>query len=466
MRMRIDTSILQRALAKVRIIFSRLRGEMDNREDIEFMGELKAAVKRKPRFSANLLFFTIIGFVLWAIWWAYQAPLDEVTMGHGKVIPSSQVQKIQNLEGGILSELRVREGEIVRKGQILLVIDDTQFKSKVGEERVQKETLLAMIARLAAEATGNEISFPDELAANEPVLVANETALFHARRAELESNIKVLGHQKEQKSQELKELRTRVEQLRKNLALARKELRITRAVLAENAISEIDLIRVQREVTGIESDLLSARQTIPRIQSAVSELEEQIKERQSAFIAKAQTELRETEAKLRSLAETMTASADRLTRTEVTSPVTGVVKRILVHTVGGVIKPGMDLMEIVPQDDTLLVEANIKPADVAFLHPGQSAKVKITAYDYAVYGSLDASLEHISADTIMDEQSRENYYLIHVRTQQNFLTHEGRRLPIIPGMIAEVDILTGKRTVLEYLLKPILRARQKAMRER
>nr|VFJ51679.1 MAG: membrane fusion protein, adhesin transport system [Candidatus Kentron sp. DK] len=464
--MRIDTSILQRALAKVRIIFSRLRGEMDNREDIEFMGELKAAVKRKPRFSANLLFFTIIGFVLWAIWWAYQAPLDEVTMGHGKVIPSSQVQKIQNLEGGILSELRVREGEIVRKGQILLVIDDTQFKSKVGEERVQKETLLAMIARLAAEATGGETSFPDELTANEPVLVANETALFHARRAELESNIKVLGHQKEQKSQELKELHTRVEQLRKNLALARRELKITRSVLAENAISEIDLIRVQREVTGIESDLLSARQTIPRIQSAVSELEEQIKERQSAFIAKAQTELRETEAKLRSLAETMTASADRLTRTEVTSPVTGVVKRILVHTVGGVIKPGMDLMEIVPQDDTLLVEANIKPADVAFLHPGQSAKVKITAYDYAVYGSLDASLEHISADTIMDEQSRENYYLIHVRTQQNFLTHEGRRLPIIPGMIAEVDILTGKRTVLEYLLKPILRARQKAMRER
>ncbi|MBF0382729.1 MAG: HlyD family type I secretion periplasmic adaptor subunit [Magnetococcales bacterium] len=439
---------------------------MVQREDMEFMDEMNAAIKRKPRVSANLLFFSIIGFIVWAVWWAHNAQLDEVSMGMGKVIPSSQVQIIQNLEGGILSDLRVKEGEVVKKGQILLVIDDTQFRSKVGEERVQKEALQAMVARLTAEVTGMDLVFPPALRKAAPNLVVKEADFFRSRKAELDSTINIIKLKNNQKQQELHELNTRVSQLQKSFELANKELRITQSILEENAISEVELIRVQRQVTEIEGNLLSAQQTIPKVQLAILELEEQINEQHLKFVSKARAELGEAEAKLRSLKEAMTASADRLGRTEVSSPVSGIVKRILVHTEGGVIRPGMDLLEIVPQDETLLVEAKVRPSDVAFLHPGQDAKVKITAYDYAIYGFLEARLEHISADTILDEESGQNFYLIRVRTKWNFLLHESNQLPIIPGMIAEVDVLTGKRTVLEYLLKPILRARKKAMRER
>lgn len=438
---------------------------MSRREDAEFMTELRAAAIRRPRLSANLLLLAIVGFVVWAIWWANGALLDEVTRGMGRVVPSSQVQVVQNLEGGIVSEIRIHEGDFVAAGQVLIVVDDTQFRSKFREDRSKELAFEAAIARLRAEVEGRALAFPEAVRQDGSSLVANEAALYEARQSELDAAIRVLRQQRAQKIQELQELGSRIGQLRKSLALGQQELDIIKPIVAQGAMAEIELVRLRREVTDIESSLMSAQQAVPRLKAAIVETEQQVEEKKAGFLTRVRTELNEAESNLRALRETMLASEDRLRRTVVVAPVNGTVKQVLVNTVGGVIRPGMDLVEIVSRDDTLLVEARVRPADVAFLRPGQAAKVKITAYDYAIYGMLDAELEHISADSIVNPEG-ESFYEIRVRTRDSSLRRGSERFPIKSGMVAEVDILTGSKTVLEYLIKPILRARHSALTER
>jgi len=430
------------------------------------MSDLRSAVMRGPRVSASILFLSIVAFFVGAVYWASVATLDEVTTGEGRVIPSSQIQVLQNLEGGILAKIHVREGEIVEQSQVLLTIDDTQAASKYREDRARVLALRASVARLQAEQQGKPPEFPDEVVAERPDLVETELAVYGARTTELRSSIEVYRRQIEQRKQELVELDSRIGQLTDNLALGHEELDILAPLVEQGVSARIELIRLQRQVNDIEGDLMAAQQSVPRARSALNEVRRRVEERRAAYLSEVASALAAARGELASVSEVMASAQDRVRRTQVRSPVQGTVIKLYINTIGGVIRPGEDLLEIVPLEDNLLVEAQIRPADIAFLHPGQAAKVKITAYDFAIYGGIDAELEQISADTILNEEG-ERFYQIRVRTNRNFMVdREGNLLPIIPGMVAEVDILTGKKTVLQYLMKPILRAGGRAMRER
>jgi membrane fusion protein, adhesin transport system len=437
-----------------------------SREDAEFVTGRAAADLQRPRIFAHILLLVIASFFGIAFAWASWASLDEVTRGDGRVIPSSQVQVVQNLEGGIVAAMLVREGEIVERGQVLLRIDNVRAASDYRESRKRYLALLGSLARLRAEVTGSDqLAFADEVLSEAAEVVSNESALFQARKVALRNEVSVLESQVEQRDQELAELRHRLAQLERSLALAREELAMTEPLAARGVVSKVEALRLRRQVNDLEGELDAVRLSIPRIESARREGLQRIEERTSTFHATSQRELTAVQAEVEALREAIAAEEDRVQRTEVRSPVRGTVKQVMVHTVGGVVQPGADLVEIVPLEDTLLIEAQVRPADIAFLRPGQPAVVKITAYDFAIYGGLAATVEDISADTIVDERG-ERFYRIRVRTEEAVLERAGEPLPIIPGMTAQVDILTGEKTVLDYLLKPILRARDHAMRER
>ena len=418
-----------------------------------------------PRGFAHLLLFAIVAFFAVFFAWASWAELEEVTRGEGKVIPSSQVQVVQNLEGGIVAELLVREGAIVERGQVLVRIDNVGAASELRESRQRYLALLGALGRLRAEVDDVRRRVRPEVMAEAPDVAQSERALHRARRDALQSELEVLRSQALQREQERTELATRLDQLERSHALALEELEITEPLATSRVVSRVQLLRLQREVNDLAGELEATRLAVPRVEAALREAKRRIEERQLSFRAEAQRELNAVQAEAAALHEVITAEADRVSRTEVRSPVRGTVKQLLVNTVGGVIQPGADLVEIVPLEDNLLVEAKVRPADIAFLHPGQPAMVKVTAYDFAIYGGLDAVVEDISADTITDERG-ESFYRVRVRTHDNALYKAGEPLPIIPGMTTQVDILTGEKTVLDYLLKPILRAKERALRER
>ena len=429
-----------------------------------------ADVDRKgSRIFSHLLLLSVAVFVAAFIIWADGATLDEVTRGDGRVVPSSQVQVIQNLEGGILAAILVTEGQIVERDEVLLRIDNTAAQANYRDLRQRYLSGLARVVRLQAEVTGTKVDdlrFPEELHTAAPELVRAATDLYVVRQDQLRSQTEILRDQAVQRQQELQELDNRLRRLKQSFALAEEELRITRPLAAEGVVAQVDLLRMEREVIDLQGEIEATSLAKPRVAAALSEAKQRIEERLATFRSEASQELNERRAELASITEALAADTDRVTRTEVRSPVRGTVKEIKIRTVGGVIQPGQDLIEIVPIDDTLLVEAQIRPADIAFIRPDQSAVVKITAYDYSIYGGLDAVVEHISADTIEDKEKRENFFRIYLRTDRNVLGTADNPLPIIPGMTASVDILTGEKTVLDYLLKPILKARDSALRER
>ncbi|HAU1184014.1 TPA: HlyD family type I secretion periplasmic adaptor subunit [Legionella pneumophila] len=369
-------------------------------------------------FTHIILWTTLLFFIV-AIIWANYAILDEVTTGQGKVIPSSEVQVIQNLEGGIIQNIFVKEGQIVKKDQILMQIDNTRFMASYAEAEKKIDALEIEVIRLNAQISKTKPVFPEKFTKSYPRLVQDQLSLYESRMRELN-------------------------QLEIALELAQKELNLTRPLLKGGSVSEVEVIRLERTVSEIKGNI------------------EKFKSEELDKLNKARTELF-------ALVEANKADKDRLTRTTVRSPVYGIVKQIKTTTIGGVVQPGSDLLEIVPLDDTLLIEAKIRPSDIGFIHPGQKAIVKITAYDFSIYGGLEGVVEHISADTIIDEKTdkkEESYYIVKVRTEKNYLGTEKKPLPIIPGMQATVDILTGQKSVLQYLLKPIIKAKQSALRER
>ena len=435
-------------------------------KDAEFMNDVTAAMLTQSPKGGRLILWMIFTFIMLAILWASWAELDEVTKGAGKVIPSSQIQIIQNLEGGILSAMMVNEGDAVEKDQILLQIDDTRFSSSLRETQLQYWALEAKAARLQAEVESRDFIAPEDVTKNHPELVDQEQALFKSRQKELATNRAILSEQTAQIRQEIAELKARQSQLRRSLGLLKKELSLSQPLVDAGAISEVEVLRLEREVNELQGELESTTLAIPRADSRLEEAEKKVAEIEIRFRNEAHAELNAVRAELSQLGETSVALEDRVKRTAVRSPVKGTVKQVMVNTVGGVIQPGMELMEIVPLEDSLLIEAKVSPKDIAFLHPDQKAIVKLTAYDFAIYGALEGKVEHISADTIKEEREDESYYLVRVRTGQSHLGSEDKPLPIIPGMQAEVDVLTGKKTVLEYLLKPVLRAKGRALRER
>lgn len=434
-------------------------------EDGDFMHDARAATLRGAHPAAYLLLWAVCGIVLVFILWAAFAKLDEVTRGEGKVIPSSRVQIVQNLEGGIVEEIRVQEGALVEKGELLMRIDDTGFSSSLAEKQTRAEALEAAIIRLQAELAGKKPSFPTELSKKAPDIVKEAQQLFASRQKELKSSLNILKNQHEQKEQELKESKKRLSQAQRSFALAKKELDITAPLEKEGVVSKVEVLRLMRQVSDLKGEQDAAELSVPRAAAALKESKNRLNEARNKWANEVQAELTEKKEELKRLQDVSKAVADQVDRTNVKSPVKGVVKSVLVNTVGGVVQPGMDLVELIPLEDNLLVEAQVRPADIAFIRPGLDATVKLTAYDFSIYGGLPAKLERISADTFTDDRG-ETFYTIRVRTEKNYLESGGKRLPIIPGMVAQVDILTGKKSVLDYLLKPFLKARENALRER
>ncbi|MDH4567858.1 HlyD family type I secretion periplasmic adaptor subunit [Pseudomonas sp. BN414] len=424
----------------------------------------KALVEDAPR-VVRLTIWVLIGFTLFMLLWAHFAQVDEVTRGEGKAIPSSKLQKVQNLEGGIVSELFIREGQVVEVGDPLLRLDPTRFESNVGETEADRTAMQLRVERLSAEVDDRPLQISEELRKLAPEQANSEDALYRSRQQQLQEEVAGLEEQLVQRRQELQEFISKQGQYRNSLQLLRQEISISEPLVAQGAISKVEVLRLRRAEVENRGELEATSLAIPRAESAIKEAERKIAETRSRFRSEALAQLNEARTELNKANATGKALEDRVKRTLVTSPVRGIVKQLLVNTIGGVIQPGSDLVEIVPLDDTLLVEARIRPQDIAFLHPGQSAMVKFTAYDFTIYGGLTADLEQIGADTITDDEGN-SFYLIKLRTQKSHLGSDQNPLLIIPGMVASVDIMTGKKSILSYLLKPIIKARAEALRER
>lgn len=436
------------------------------REDLLFMSEVDYALNDRGRRLSYITLIAIVLLLIATLVWAKIAVLDEVTRGFGRVIPSRRVQEIQNLEGGILSDIFVEEGQIIEKGTVLCRLHNEQAASFYRDAFSKSLENRAAIARLMAHIDGLEKPiFDDDLEQEAPLLISDQSRTFQAEKYQLEVEISLLENQYQQKKQEITELESQERQVAASLNVARKQRNIARPLVKKRIHSELDYLALEQKVLELSGNRSTLKLSIPRIRLAASEAQRRIEQRKAEFLATSWEEISARRQELNSIKETLSTGSDRVTRTDVRSPVKGVVKKIMINTLGGVVQPGESIMEVIPIDDSLVVEAEVKPADIAFLHPGQKAVVKITAYDFSIYGGLDGIVEHISADTIEDERG-ENFYLVKVRTQAKGMVYRGEKLPIIPGMTAQLDILTGKKSVLAYLLKPILKVKQNALRER
>jgi adhesin transport system membrane fusion protein len=441
---------------------SRFATAEKEREQQGFAADTDYAILQQEPLRAKVLYKSIgVAFAIFIMWSAV-SHVDEVTRGEGKVIPSRQLQVLQSLDGGIVSEILVREGEIVQPEQILLRIDQTRFVSSVRESRVQYVALVAKAARLRALTENVEFKVPDEVAKEDPKTVDEERRLYEQRRIELTTTTAIARQQLTQRQQELVETRAKYEQAARAYELSARELTVTKPLINSGAVSEVELLRLERDVGRFRGERDMAAAQISRIQASIGEANSKLEEVGIAFRNESGKELAETMAKLNSVAESSVGLSDKVSRSVLRSPVKGTVKRLLINTVGGVVQPGKDVVEVVPLEDNLLLEARVQPRDIAFLRPGQKAIVKFTAYDFSIYGGLEGKLEHIGADSVVDEKGNA-FYTVRVRTNKSTL---GDNLPVIPGMIAEVDIVTGEKSVLTYLLKPVLRAKARAFSER
>lgn len=434
-------------------------------QDLPYVDEVDAALVRRPKWGARLLSLCVCALLLSLIAWSSVAEVDEVTHADGQVIASQRTQAIQNLEGGILRAILVREGQVVEKGAPLARLDNEVAESSYRDAINRSQENQAAIIRLEAELSGKEPVFPEELQAQAPQVVADQWSAYRARSQQRQAELDVLESQYKQRQRDVEEQISRKRQLDRSLAIAIEQRNIAYPLMQRKNYSRVEFLALEQKVVALQGDIESLASSLPRAQAAEQEAKQRIAFRKAELDSAITEEITKRRNELASLRETLSAGGDRVTRTELRSPVRGTVQRIYVHTVGGVVKPGESIMEIVPLDDTLLIEARVRPADVAFLHPGQKAMVKFSAYDFSIYGGLEATLEHISADTIEDKRGN-FFYQVRLRTKKKCIVYHGDDLPIIPGMITTVDILTGKKTVLDYILKPILKARQNALRER
>jgi membrane fusion protein, adhesin transport system len=413
---------------------------------------------QRAQAAVRAALLAVVALLAWAAW----AEVDEVTRGDARVISSRQLQVVQSLDGGVVAEILVAEGQMVEAGQLLLRIDETRATSGVRESAAQEFALRARTARLSALAEGRTLLPPKAQTDDERRILEEERRLFESRQIELANEVSIVRQQIAQRQQELSEAQAKRSAAGRALELAQQELNQTKPLLTTGAVSEVEVLRLEREVTRGRGEVEQSNAQIARAQAAIGESQRRVQEAELAFRNETRRELAETVGKLNALTQGAVALTDRVDKAQVKSPVRGRVQRLLANTVGGVVQPGKDIVEIVPADDTLVLEARVLPKDIAFIRPQQEATVKFTAYDFAIYGAMDATVENISPDTVIDERGNA-FYLVRVRTKKPSL---GEKLPIIPGMTAEVDVLTGRKTVLSYLLKPVLRVHSKALRER
>lgn len=434
----------------------------DDQEQLDWAGDADwARLQQEPLRARRLLRLAAGALVLLVVWAAF-ARLNEVTRGEARVVPTTQVQIIQSVDGGVVEELLVREGQVVEAGQLLLRVDPTRFVSTLLESRASQQALQAKALRLEALTRGTPFNPPAELRRDAPDVVAQETRLYESSRAGLSAQVAIAQNQLSQRQQELNEVRARRDQAERGLELMIRETTATRPLVATGAVSKVEVLRLEREVARLRGDRNQTTAQIARVQSAIQEASRKIEEVQLSSRNQMSAELSETMGRLASQSQGELALQDKVMQANIKSPVRGTVKRLLVNTVGAVVQPGEEVVEVVPLDDTLILEVQITPKDIGFLRPGQPATVKFTAYDFSIYGGLEAEVSQIGADSVIDEKGNA-FFRVRVRTLK---PNMGPNLPIIPGMVAQVDILTGKKTVLSYLLKPVLRAKANALTER
>ncbi len=452
-------------------------------QDLEMVDDVYGAMLTDAPTSHRLIIWVLAALIVCFLLWAGFSKLDQVTTGTGKVIPSSQIQVIQSLDGGIVKELYVQEGMLVTKDQPLVRIDDTRFKSDFAQQEQEVYSLQANVLRLRTELDSITIStvtadwreqvqiekrplkFNQSFIDNEPDLVRRQNEEYEGRLDNLSNQLEILARQIQQKQQETQELASKISTLTTSFRLANRELELTKPLAAKGVVPEVELLKLERMVNDIQGELSSLRLLQPKLKASQDEAILKRREALLVFAAETRKQLNEMQTRLSRINEAQVGAKDKVSKAEIVSPVNGTIKTIHINTLGGVVQPGVDIIEIVPSEDQLLIETRILPKDIAFLHPGLPAVVKVTAYDFTRYGGLNGVVEHISADTTQDEEGN-SFYLVRVRTELSSLTkNDGTLMPIIPGMLTSVDVITGQKSVLEYILNPILRAKDTALRE-
>ncbi|MCB1563216.1 MAG: HlyD family type I secretion periplasmic adaptor subunit [Alphaproteobacteria bacterium] len=416
--------------------------------------------------SRHILLGTIVLFFFAMFVLASWITLDEVTRGDGKVIPPGDVQAVQREESGIVEEILVQEGDKVQAGQVLMRLSDIAASSDLGANKARFLGLLASITRLQTESRGElSVDFPKEVVEGCPSCVTEELNTFRANQQQLQGQINVLQEQFNQREQELRELNTRITDTRGVISIQRQEMAMIEPLVERGSAPKLELLQLERGLKEKNSELNGYLSSLPRVKSSIGEVKARIDEAKTSAQAQAQTELSAKLIEMNEAQERLSALKERKNRKEITSPVSGIIQEITVNTIGGVVRPGEDIIKVVPEGENLIVEARIRPGDRAFIHPGQKARIKITAYDFSIYGALDGELSYISQDTFEDEQGN-SFYRVRLRTDKNHLVHKGEIKPITTGMVTSVDILTGKKTIMQYLLKPFIKTLDNAMNER
>ena len=438
---------------------------MSDKTDKYFMNELDAATRLRPSVASHFMLLTVASLVGAFFVWAGTSEIEEITRGGGKVVPTQEIQVVQSLEGGILTELFVTEGQQVKKGDVLLKINDVAFSSEERGAEARSLALKAKKARLNAEAQGKTFVAPKEVLEKFPNIARNEEALFRSRQQELNNAKSILDNKISSARAELREVQAKINRLSDSRGSLKKELSLTEKMVAKRAVPEIEAIRLRREISDVSGQMREATQRKSGLDADLRGAQRERADRENKFKSQVLGELNEIESQISQLKENLTAIGDRVDRSEVRSPVDGVVNKVAIKTIGGIIEPAMQLVEVVPLDDELKIIARVLPQEIAFLRQGQEANIKISAYDSQRYGALKGVLTRIGANSVTDKEGNVAFE-IELEANQNYLGTKENPLPITPGMVAEVEIITGERTILSYLAKPVLRAKDKALTER
>ncbi|UTJ06927.1 HlyD family type I secretion periplasmic adaptor subunit [Arcobacter roscoffensis] len=444
------------------------------KNDVSFVHSLYGQANEKVKLKVDLVFFAIILFVTCMIVWASFAQVDELARGEGKVIPSSKIQTIQSLDGGLIEDILVKSGDKVKIEQALVKIDTTRFQATFEENKESYNQWLTMVERLKLEANIDiskkipKLNFSKKVKEIGKGYLESQRKLYENRIDELKTSLKVFDSQINQKRQELAETKSKISQGRTNLKLIKAQRATVKRMVESGSKSRIELITVEKEYQQTRGDLRTFNLTVPKIQYAITEAKEKKQQRVKEFRTEASKELERILVEIKKVEARLVADTDKIEKTVIKSNVNGTVKEIYMNTIGGVVKSGVTLMDIIPDSKNLLVEAKIDPKDIAFINPSQDVMIKLTAYDYSIYGGLDGKIVEISADSIVDKDSKDgkSYYKVILETDKNYLEKDGEKHPIIPGMIARVDIVTGKKTIMDFILKPILKVKENSLSEK
>ncbi|RUY10620.1 HlyD family type I secretion periplasmic adaptor subunit [Mesorhizobium sp. M7A.F.Ca.US.006.04.2.1] len=423
---------------------------------------------RPPLFASASIFIIGALFVVFVAWASF-AEVDEIARGDGKVIPASKTQIIQASEAGVVQEIAVTIGQVVKKNDLIIRLDNTLNTSSLGEQQAKARALEVRIARLKYEQAGNlsgPFPCPQDIQSVAPQICDNEQKLLIARRGNFDNKLSVLKSRLDQREKELAEAEANSDRLTKNLAVSDQEAKLVDAMVKKGLMARTEQLRVEREQTELNGQLNLAGETIKKIRSSITEAQLQVEELGLQLQQEALDDLTQALADLSVVDETIRGATDKVARTDIRSPVDGIVNTLELNTVGAFVQPGAVVAGIVPTSETLLVEARVSPRDVAFIRPDQEALIKVTAYDFSIFGGIEGKVSNITADSLVDQKTGEPYYQVRVATDKSTLQRDGKAYSIIPGMICSVDIKTGRKTILHYLLKPINKAREEAMSER